>query len=166
MAGSVSLAYARLDAAAVLGLLAEWQDEIVAARPGFAPAAGSAVSVGEFEPPEGAFLLATRDGAPVGCGGVRRLVGSVGEVKRLFVRREARLKGVGGLLLRGLEEQARSLGFGVLRLDTAGGAAGALALFRSAGYREIADYNGNPNARHWFEKRLALNSPAGRPSPR
>jgi hypothetical protein len=28
------------------------------------------------------------------------------------------------------------------------------ALFRSAGYRAIGDYNGNPYASHWLEKRL------------
>jgi hypothetical protein len=41
-----------------------------------------------------------------------------------------------------------------LRLDTGGGDAAALALFRSAGFERIADYNGNPHARYWFTKRL------------
>jgi hypothetical protein len=30
-----------------------------------------------------------------------------------------------------------------------------VALFRSAGYEPIADYNGNPVAAHWFEKHIA-----------
>ena len=30
----------------------------------------------------------------------------------------------------------------------------ALQLFRSLGYEEIADYNGNPHATYWFEKVL------------
>ena len=41
-----------------------------------------------------------------------------------------------------------------LRLDTAGNDEAALALFRSAGYDEIADYNANPHARHWLAKHL------------
>ncbi len=41
-----------------------------------------------------------------------------------------------------------------LRLDTDGGEPAALALFRSAGYLPIADYNGNPYARYWFARRL------------
>jgi GNAT superfamily N-acetyltransferase len=97
---------------------------------------------------------------------VRRLAGPVGEVKRLFVRRADRGKGVGRTLLRGLEERARALGLDVLRLDTPGGERGALVLVRSAGYRPIDDYNGNPHARHWFEKLLALSPPAARPTPR
>jgi hypothetical protein len=30
----------------------------------------------------------------------------------------------------------------------------AMALYRSAGYVEIGDYNGNPNATAWLERRL------------
>jgi hypothetical protein len=30
----------------------------------------------------------------------------------------------------------------------------AIHLYRSAGYHEIPDYNGNPSASHWFEKFL------------
>jgi hypothetical protein len=30
-----------------------------------------------------------------------------------------------------------------------------VALFSAAGYQPIGDYNGNPVAAHWFEKRLA-----------
>jgi len=32
------------------------------------------------------------------------------------------------------------------------------ALFRAPGYRPIADYNGNPYAEYWFEKRLTGSS--------
>ena len=67
----------------------------------------------------------------------------------------ARGRGVGRALLVALEERARSLGYTTIRLDTHGGEHAAVALFRSAGYRAIADYNGNPYARYWFEKRLA-----------
>jgi hypothetical protein len=56
-----------------------------------------------------------------------------------------------------LEERARAVGYRVLRLDTHGREPAALALFRSAGSRPIADYNGNPYARHRFEKDLVLN---------
>jgi hypothetical protein len=40
------------------------------------------------------------------------------------------------------------------RLDTGVHQAAALALFRSAGYREIPDYTGNPYAGYWMEKQL------------
>jgi GNAT superfamily N-acetyltransferase len=139
----------------VQGLLAEWIDEL-----GFSLKGGSNVEASDFTPPDGAFLLAVSGDTPVGCGGVRRLSSpAAGEVKRLFVRRTARGRGVGRALLAGLEARAGDLGLTELRLDTDGGVPAALALFRSAGYRPIPDYNGNPYARLWFEKGLSAPSP-------
>ncbi len=142
------------DAAVVQTLLADWQVEIVAAVPGFSPTRGSTVEARDFATPAGVFLLAVSGEEPVGCGGLRRLTPVIGEVKRLFVRRVARGRGVARTLLDGLEDRAGERGFGALRLDTTGGNAAVLELFRSAGYEPIADYNGNPYARHRFEKRL------------
>jgi hypothetical protein len=42
----------------------------------------------------------------------------------------------------------------VLRLDTNAALAEAQALYRASGYAEIARFNDNPYAHHWFEKRL------------
>jgi len=39
-----------------------------------------------------------------------------------------------------------------------------VALYRSAGYVEIGDYNGNPNATTWMERRLRQLPGAGTPS--
>jgi hypothetical protein len=41
-----------------------------------------------------------------------------------------------------------------LRLDTNASLSEALRLYRTAGYREIARFNDNPYAQHWFEKLL------------
>jgi GNAT superfamily N-acetyltransferase len=153
--GPVSFDDVRLDDPLVARLLAEWQGEIVARNPAFAPTRGTGVDPDEFVAPHGRFVVVAADGVPVGCGGVRRLAADLGELKRLFVRRGSRRQGVGGILLRCLEARARELGFDELRLDTAGGEPAAPALFRSAGYQPIADYNGSPDARLWFSKRLA-----------
>jgi ribosomal protein S18 acetylase RimI-like enzyme len=67
----------------------------------------------------------------------------------------ARGRGLGRRLLRALEEAAAELGWHTVRLDTGDQQPDALALFRSAGYREIPDYNANPYASYWLEKRLA-----------
>jgi hypothetical protein len=56
---------------------------------------------------------------------------------------------------RALEEAAAELGYARVVLDTGERLPEARALFRSAGYVEIADYNGNPWAAYWFEKRLS-----------
>lgn len=137
----------------VQGLLDEWNAELVALDPDLR-LGGTPIDAGDFEPPDGVFVLATAAGAPLGCGGVRRLDATTGEVKRLFISREARGRGAGRRLLGCLERRGRELGFERLRLDTPGNDASALALFAGAGYEPIADYNGNARARHWFEKRL------------
>jgi ribosomal protein S18 acetylase RimI-like enzyme len=141
----------------VSGLLAEWNRELVAADPALR-LGGSPLRPGDFSVPEGVFLVARLGGAAVGCGGVRRLEAGCGEIKRLFVARWARGRGVGGGLLAALEERARALGYTCLRLDTPGNDVAALGLFAAAGYRSISDYNGNLRARYWFEKTLTTES--------
>jgi hypothetical protein len=42
----------------------------------------------------------------------------------------------------------------VLRLETNRNLTEAITLYRSAGYREVAAFNDEPYAHHWFEKRL------------
>ncbi len=134
-------------------LLTEWNRELVAADAALR-LGGSPIGAGDFGPPRGVFLLATLAEVPVGCGGVRRLDATTGEVKRLFVSRRARGRGAGRRLLDGLERRGRGLGFERLRLDTPGNDAAALALFAAAGYEPVDDYNGNPRARYWFQKML------------
>jgi ribosomal protein S18 acetylase RimI-like enzyme len=58
-------------------------------------------------------------------------------------------------VLEALEEAAADLGYRRLRLDTAGSMTTAMAMYRRAGYRDIADYNGNSYASFWGEKELA-----------
>lgn len=108
----------------------------------------------ELEPPTGAFLLAEDRGVAVGCGGVRTLEPGLGEVKRMFVVRGARRRGIARATLAELERIAGELGHARVRLDTSAVQPEALALYHATGYVEIADYNGNPFATHWFEKAL------------
>jgi GNAT superfamily N-acetyltransferase len=116
----------------------------------------------EFAPPLGIFLVGFDDARrPVCGGGVKRLGPEVGEIKRMFVVPEARGRGVARLLLRALEAAARELGYSRVRLDTGPKQPRAEALYRDAGYREIADYNGNPHASFFGEKSLS-NRPADR----
>ena len=58
--------------------------------------------------------------------------------------------GVGGEL----EDRARALGYTAARLDTGPKQAGAQALYESAGYAAIGNFNGNPVASFFGEKRL------------
>jgi GNAT superfamily N-acetyltransferase len=142
--------------AQVTELIDEWNRELASGMPGFTPSGGSSVSPAEFTAPRGIFLLATVDGEPAGCAGLRRLQGSedsVGEVKRLFIRREHRRAGIARGLLARVDAEAHRLGFAALRLDATGETA-ALNLFRSSGYREAEPFNDNPYAKFWLVKRL------------
>jgi len=108
----------------------------------------------EFEPPAGVLLVAYDAEDPVACGAVRVIAAGVAEIKRMYVAPSARGRGLGRTLLGALEAAAVDLGCDRARLDTAAFLTEAVALYRSAGYTDIADYNGNPHATVWMERRL------------
>ena len=108
----------------------------------------------DFDRPNGAFLLGFVGGRPVACGGIKRLEADVAEIKRMYVTRPVRGRGVARWLLRALEDIARGLGYRIARLDTGSGQPHARALYASAGYAEISAYNANPYASWWGQKRL------------
>ena len=85
---------------------------------------------------------------------MRLLSPEVCEIKRMYVDPSARGAGLARRLLTALEEAGASLGARVARLDTGRDMAPAVGLYRPAGYVEIEDYNGNPDAGWWFEKQL------------
>jgi GNAT superfamily N-acetyltransferase len=101
-------------------------------------------------------------GRAVGCFAVRVIGPGVAELKRMYVRPEARGSGLGRVLLAAAEERARELGCGTVRLDTAAPLTAALRLYRARGYRDIPRYNDNPSATHWLEKRLPADDPVAR----
>ena len=105
-------------------------------------------------PPSGLFVLARLEGDAVGCGGLKRTGRTTGEIKRVWTAPSARGMGVARRVLRALEAAARDMGLRTLRLDTNRALTEAHALYRSEGFREVARFNDNPYAHHWFEKRL------------
>jgi GNAT superfamily N-acetyltransferase len=114
------------------------------------PAAGPA----ELGPPTGLFLVGYLAGRPVCCGGVKRLDAAACELKRMYVVPHARGRGVARALLGALEDRAREMGFTIARLDTGPRQPAALHLYETAGYEPIANYNRNPVATFFGEKRL------------
>src|SRR5205807_1574308 len=115
----------------------------------------------DYQDPRGTFLVVYEDGRPVACGGIRPLGNGTAEIKRMYVVPDARGHGVGANLLARLEDEARQRGYERVRLDTAAPLTAAQGLYRAAGYQEIADYNGNSAASHWFEKQLEAAAPPG-----
>lgn len=124
-------------------------------RGGFDPGAGGAgKDVASMRAPDGAFLLARSGGEVVGCGGVQRVDGETGEIKRMWVHPDLRGAGLGRRLLAELESTAARLGRARVVLDTNEVLIEAVAMYERAGYRAIGRYNDNPYAHHWFEKRV------------
>ncbi len=91
----------------------------------------------EFGPPTGGFLVVYVDGLAVGCGGFRRLAHGVAEVKRMYVRRAWRGRGLASQLLGALEGSIAAAGYGEVRLMTGVAQPEAIALYRTSGYLEI-----------------------------
>jgi DNA-binding MarR family transcriptional regulator/GNAT superfamily N-acetyltransferase len=121
---------------------------------GFDPARSLAPTAGDLTRPAGCFLVARLAGQPIGCGALKIQDRESGEIKRMWVAASARGLGVGRRILEALEERAREVGLGVLRLETNRTLEEALALYRKSGYREVAPFNDEPYAHHWFEKSL------------
>src|SRR3546814_3979333 len=70
----------------------------------------------------------------------------------MWVAPDARGLGLAQRMLEALEGHAASMGLHTLRLDTNRSLAEARALYLRNGYREVAPYNDNPYADHWFQK--------------
>jgi len=146
----------RVDEAEGAALAQAMRDELFELYEGLAldgpdmPKAGPA----ELGPPGGSFLVGWAGGEPVCCGGVKRLPDGACEIKKMFVAEHARGQGVARTLLHALEDEARRLGYALVRLDTGPRQPHARRLYESEGYREIENFNANPVATYFAEKAL------------
>jgi GNAT superfamily N-acetyltransferase len=100
---------------------------------------------GDYSPPSGRLLLAFSQEQLVGCIALRKIDARTCEMKRLFLRSQFRGKGLGRVLVEAIIEEARTIGYERMRLDTLPGRMeAAIALYRSIGFQEIAPYYNNP----------------------
>jgi GNAT superfamily N-acetyltransferase/DNA-binding MarR family transcriptional regulator len=121
---------------------------------GFDSARSISADADELSEPRGLVLVARLRDEPVGCAALKLHGSDPAEIKRMWVAATARGLGLGRRLLRELEEQARHRGATRARLETNRALTEAINLYRSAGYAEVAAFNEEPYADHWFEKRL------------
>lgn len=115
------------------------------------------MSISELRAPEVSFLVAREGEKLLGCGALVQRQG-YGEIKRMMVSPAARGKGLGSKILHAIEVQALVYDLQVLRLETGTQQPESIALYRRAGYSDIApfgDYKPDPQSR-FMEKRLAL----------
>ncbi len=101
------------------------------------------------------FLLARDGGRPLGCGAIRPTA-DYAEVKRMYVRPEARGRRVGLAILRALEAEARALGVPFLRLETGPRQVAAVALYEREGFVRRGAFGDYPSCGGslFMEKRL------------
>lgn len=124
---------------------------------GFEPGDTLVADAPAMRPPTGAFVVARSDDTVAACGGVLRHDDATGEIKRMWVHPSWRGVGLGGRMLRRLEDQIEELGYTEVVLDTNDTLTEAITMYERAGYHSIERYNDNPDAHHWFAKSLRSN---------
>jgi putative acetyltransferase len=105
--------------------------------------------------PEMRFFSAVVDGKILGCGGCW-LHGDYAEIKRVFVDPAARGLGLAKRLMQAIEDEARSHGLTIARLETGIHQPEALGLYRAIGYVDrgpFGEYVEDVNS-VFMEKRL------------
>jgi putative acetyltransferase len=122
------------------------------------PGSGGLPAASIFEPENGgAFVVGRIGGEAVACGGVARYDEVTGEIRRMYVVPAARGRGLSRRVLEALEDEARALGYSLVRLETGKLQAAAVGLYVSAGFGPIPRYGpfaDDPKS-VCFEKRLA-----------
>jgi GNAT superfamily N-acetyltransferase len=103
------------------------------------------IDASEFDPDSGGlFVIAQQLSTAVGCAGYRRAddQGTItAEVKRLYVRPEARRSGAGRFILAALERHASAAGYTRIILDVGGKQSPAHALYEEVGYHRISGFS-------------------------
>ena len=95
-----------------------------------------------YAPPDGALFIARDDsGEALGCVGIRASQEHACEIKRLYVREDARRRGIARALVRAAMDQARAMGYREMRLTTLPDEMpGVQVLYRSLGFEDAEAY--------------------------
>jgi len=99
---------------------------------------------GKYAPPRGRLYLLFDGSAPAGCAALRPFRDEIAEMKRLYVKPQFRNRGYARMLSEKLIEEARTIGYGAIYLDTLRSMAEARKLYASLGFVEFEPYYDNP----------------------
>jgi putative acetyltransferase len=105
------------------------------------------VDVDALAGPDAVFLAARRNGELLGSIAFRIIAPGHAEMKRMFVRAEARRAGLGRRLLDALEDAARLRDIDRISLETGIKQPEAIGLYRASGYQDcppFGSYNDDP----------------------
>lgn len=99
---------------------------------------------GAYGPPKGRLILARWSDQAAGCVAFKALDDQYCEMKRLYVSPDFRGKKIGRALVAHLLEEARSLSYQYMRLDSHPWMKSAQNIYEYFGFQPIAAYNNNP----------------------
>jgi ribosomal protein S18 acetylase RimI-like enzyme len=99
---------------------------------------------GPYAEPRGTILVARVSGQPVGCVALKPVGADVAEMKRLFVDPACRGRKIGEGLTTAAIEAARGRGYSRLRLDSLPSMTAAQAIYRRAGFKDVAPWAATP----------------------
>lgn len=104
---------------------------------------------GGYAEPDGRVLLARQQDAVVGCAALRRVNGSICELKRVYVRPIARGNNIGRRLVERMISEARGQGYSRMCLDVLPEFVAAQQLYESLGFlpAEATSYNPVPGTK-------------------
>jgi len=86
------------------------------------------------------YVVAYVNGAPLACGAFRPLEESTAEIRRMYVYRDHRRKGLARAVLAHLEREAARLCYKRLALDTGYKQVAAMRLYEALGFRRIESF--------------------------
>lgn len=111
------------------------------------------------DPDTTVFVARDAEGAALAIGALKVHADGLGEVKRMFVRPEARGLKLGRTILDAIAAQARAKGMGALVLETGATAAmdDAFRLYERYGFTRRGAFHDYPDSGHsrFYEKKLA-----------
>ena len=100
-----------------------------------------------YSAPGGAIFIGyDEEGVPIGCFGIRKFDASICELKRMYLKPEARGLGIGKQLLNKAIEVGSELKYKKMRLDTLPTMVSAIKLYEKTGFYKIEAYRFNPVA--------------------
>jgi ribosomal protein S18 acetylase RimI-like enzyme len=99
----------------------------------------------KYKSPDGEFIIAKENEKVIGCVAIKKLDDKTCEMKRLFVKDEYKMKGVGKKLVEKIIEESRIKKYERMRLDTLNTMEAALNIYYKNGFCEIEPYYNNPH---------------------
>jgi ribosomal protein S18 acetylase RimI-like enzyme len=99
---------------------------------------------GKYTPPDGRLLLAVEDDRVLGCVALRKVDDGVCEMKRLYVRPEARGLALGKRLAEAVVGEARAAGYADIRLDVLPEFVAARRIYEAMGFSAADPVADNP----------------------